>query len=432
MVQIQTVAKGSPADRAGVVAGDLLAQVDGHPIRDVLDYRFYATDANIRLTVVRGGKKKELRLKNDEYEEIGLQFETYLMDKKRHCSNRCIFCFIDQLPRGLRPSLYFKDDDERLSFLFGNYVTLTNLSDDDVDRIIRLRISPINVSIHTTDPKLRVRMMRNRRAAETLSYLRRFAKAGITLNCQFVLCPGINDGEALRKSLLELVEIGEAIESIACVPVGLSDHRKGLTPLRRFDCALAAAVLDVIEEVSKVYQARFHRRVVYGADEFYLLSHRPIPPASFYGEFAQLENGVGMMANFAERVQASLADLEDSDQTLTVSIACGTAVQSFLEEQVEAVKSKKSGLTCPVYGVTNRCFGKYITVSGLLTGGDLLRELSGKPLGSTLFLSSDMLDHDGERFLDDMTPQELSFRLHVPVYFVDSGGEDFVDALANA
>lgn len=307
-VLIQTVAPGSHAARAGVRPGDTLLTIGGRPINDVLDYRFYMTDRQLELSLLRGGAPYSVRIKKAEYDDIGLDFETYLMDKQHSCKNKCVFCFIDQMPPGMRESLYFKDDDSRLSFLFGNYITLTNLTDADIDRIIEMHISPVNVSVHTTDPALRVAMMKNPNAAGSLRYIERLAKAGIRINTQLVLCPGWNDGEALAKTLADLGKLYPGVQSVACVPVGLTKYREGLAELRSFTAAEAGDTIDRVEAFQQRMLEEHGERVAYPSDEFFLLAGRPIPAAGYYGEFAQLENGVGLLSLLEDEFSGAFSD----------------------------------------------------------------------------------------------------------------------------
>ncbi|MCD7821091.1 MAG: DUF512 domain-containing protein, partial [Clostridiales bacterium] len=294
--KIASVDPRSPAERAGVRPGEELRAVNGSPIVDVLDYKFYTYDTRLTLTLADDrGRERRLRVRKREGEELGLNFETYLMDKCHRCANNCIFCFVDQMPTGLRDTLYFKDDDERLSFLMGNYITLTNLSQREIQRIIDLRISPINVSVHTTDPELRVKMMGNRFAGRSIDIMRRFAQAGIQMNCQIVACPGVNDGPALERTMGDLTAMRDGVASVAIVPVGLTKYREGLYPLRSYTRGEAAALLDMVEAYGDRCLAEFGRRMFWCSDEFYLLAERELPSDEFYEDYCQLENGVGML-----------------------------------------------------------------------------------------------------------------------------------------
>lgn len=311
---IASVDPRSPAHRLGLRSGERLLEVNGKPIADVLDYKFYTYDARLSLLVeAQDGARRTVRVRKGEGEELGLSFETYLMDKAHRCANNCVFCFVDQMPQGLRPTLYFKDDDERLSFLMGNYVTLTNLSPREIQRIIDLRISPINVSVHTTDPELRVKMMGNRFAGRSVDIMRRFAAAGIQMNCQVVACPGLNDGSALQRTMEDLVEMRDGVSSCAIVPVGLTKYREGLYPLRSYTAAEAAAVLDQVESFGETCLERFGRRMFWCSDEFYLLSGRELPPDEYYDDYCQLENGVGMLRLLEVEFQGALKVYDGED-----------------------------------------------------------------------------------------------------------------------
>ncbi len=429
-VKIRDVETGSPAEKAGIAAGDRLLKIGKEEIMDVLDYRFYQNAARLSLEVeTAAGKHKKFHIKKDEYAELGLVFETYLMDEKRSCKNKCVFCFIDQLPKGLRESLYFKDDDSRLSFLFGNYITLTNITEHEIARIIKMHISPINISVHTTNPDLRIKMMTNKNAGAALSVLDRFNQAGIRMNCQLVLCPGWNDGEQLERSLRDLTAL-DLVECIAAVPVGLTNHRQGLTELKPFDRDSAAAVLDIIDRFGDECVQKYGERRVYGADEFYLLSGRTIPPADYYEGFLQLENGVGLWALMQEETADALAEMPpQSAPSRTVSIATGIAAAPLIKEIAKKCEEKTDGLSVKVYPIVNHFFGEKITVAGLVTATDLLEQLNGKDLGEKLLIPSVMFRAEGDLFLDSISLSEVSERLGVPVIPVDNNGEMLVQKI---
>ena len=416
MVVVKDVVKSSPSFKAKIKAGDKLVAINGNEIMDVLDYRFYITEKNPVL-LFENGKKVKLKLK--EFEESGMLFETYLMDKQRSCKNNCIFCFIDQLPKGMRESLYFKDDDSRLSFLFGNYITLTNITEHEVERIIKMHISPINISVHTTNPLLRCKIMNNRFAGESLRHLKAFNDAGIKINCQLVLMPNINDGEELRNTLKDLLEL-ENVQSIAAVSVGLTKHREGLYPLSPYTKEQASAVIDIMEEN---YNGK-----VFASDEFYLKANRPIPSSDFYGEYYQIENGVGMYRSFLDE---ALFALENEEPSPTLKKTCATGVLAFpmISLLVDKAKNKWHNLNCEVIQIENEFFGKNITVSGLITGADIIRTLKGKNLGDLLLLPENMLRHEKDRFLDDITIEELEKELEVKIKFVAEDGYEFIEAL---
>lgn len=428
-VQIKTVVRHSYADRAGIRNGEYLLAVNGNEIVDVLDYRFYQLNSSLELKVRdQKGEVRTVRVRKPEYDELGLEFDTYLMDKEKSCRNKCIFCFIDQLPKGLRETLYFKDDDSRLSFLFGNYVTLTNLTEHEISRIIKMHISPINVSVHTTNPKLRVKMMGNRFAGDSLKILRRFAESSIDINTQIVCCPGINDGDELRRSLNDLYNYH--VNLIAVVPVGLTKYREGLFPLTPFTKEKAAETVDIIEEFGEMCLRTRGKRIAYAADELYIKAEREIPDASFYGDFEAIENGVGLIAMLREDVLAELDYREDDpDIRRRVSIACGTSAAPYLRELMDMVEAKYSGVKITVYPIVNDFFGEMINVSGLIVGSDLIRQLKNKPLGDVLLISSAMLRFENDLFLDDVSIDDVMKELQINVLPINNDGVMLLDAI---
>ncbi len=422
---IREVIKDSPAAKAGVRPGWTLCAVQRHKVRDALDYYFYAASSDLLLTL-RDERNKRItkRLCNEEYEDPGLVFDSYLMDRQRCCNNHCIFCFIDQLPSGLRKSLYFKDDDERLSFLFGNYITLTNIDKKEVRRIRRRKISPINVSIHTMNPSLREQMMRNPKAGRhALRLFRMLCKSGVEINCQLVLCPGVNDGAELIYTLKKLKKY-PSIQSIAAVPVGLTKHRNRCYPLTGYTKKQAGEVIDIVE----FFHDQEHLPV-FAADEFYLLAQREVKSADYYGEFSQLENGVGMLALFKQEAKSAIQEMPVSEEKRTVSVATGLAAYPMIEELLDDLQKKWHNFEYRLYAIENRFFGRSITVAGLLTGTDLLSQLREKPLGTRLFLAEDMLSFDHRYFLDDITPEELSSQLQIPIHFVENRGDVWIHKL---
>lgn len=429
-VIIKSVERGSPAYKAGIKSGDNLVSIDGNEIMDVLDYRFYQDNERLTVEVIdSSGKTKTARIKKDEYEELGLEFETYLMDKKHSCRNKCVFCFIDQLPKGLRESLYFKDDDSRLSFLFGNYITLTNITEHEVERIIKMHISPINISVHTTNPDLRVKMMANKNAGKALQIIDRFNSAGIKLNCQLVLCPGYNDGEELERTLSDLSRLENA-ECIAAVPVGLTAYREGLAEIEPFNKQTAGAVLDIIDKYGDICLKKYGQRRIYGADEFYLLAEREIPEADYYGDFLQLENGVGLWSLLRSEALDALNDCDYKlEDERSISLVTGEAAYPLIKMIADKCMGKNPILKARVFPIKNNFFGGKINVSGLVTATDIEAQLKNEDLGEELLIPSVMLRAEGDMFLDSVTVDELSKRLGVRITPVNNDGYELVDAI---
>lgn len=433
MVKIVAVYPRSRAKKAGILADDILVSINGKEINDVLDYRFYLADKNILIKVLRDGKELEFKIKKSEYDDIGLDFETPLMDKKHSCENKCVFCFIDQLPRGLRDSLYFKDDDSRLSFLHGNYVTLTNMHDKDIDRIIEMHISPVNVSVHTTNPELRVRMMHNKRAGEVLSYLRKLADAGIELCCQIVLCKGLNDGEELERSMRELELLYPALRSTSVVPAGLTKFRDKLYPLKSYTGEECAAIIEQVKNFGDRCVEKYGTRLFYPADELYIKSGLPLPEDCFYEEYSQIENGVGMLTEletaFSEELKYLDEYVSDFKGPRTVSLATGYAAYEHISKLSAELERRVDGLKIKVYAIKNNFFGEEITVAGLLTGTDMEEQLRDKELGDTLLIPSVTLRAEGDLFLDGKTPEWLSESLGVEVRTTGDGADQLISSI---
>ena len=423
-VVISSINEKSRAFKAGILPNEKLLTINGNKIVDVLDYRFYQTSREVELEIEDiFGNVRNVHIRKGEYEEIGLEFETYLMDKQHSCRNKCIFCFIDQLPKGMRETLYFKDDDSRLSFLFGNYVTLTNLTQHEIDRIIKMHISPINVSVHTTNPDLRVKMMNNRFAGEVLSVLPKFAEAGIKINCQIVACPGINDGKELERTLTDLVALYPSVECIAVVPVGLTAYREGLYPLVEYTKETATQTLELIESYGDKFKEKYGNRIVYASDEFFLKAEREIPEADYYEDFDQLDNGVGLLSLLRDELLYALEDEESTDINKKVTIACGTGVAEFMQTLMNSVTEKFTNIKINVIGIKNDFFGGGVDVSGLVTGQDLLKQLADKDLGDKLLIPQVMLRNEGDIFLDDISIDEVREKLNLPVIPVANSGE---------
>ena len=428
-VKIFDVTTGSHADKAGIKKGETLLSINSNEIVDVLDYRFYQVNRKLTLEVSDEDKNvRTIEMTKGEYEEIGLEFETYLMDKQHSCRNKCIFCFIDQLPKGMRESLYFKDDDSRLSFLFGNYITLTNITEHEIDRIIKMHISPINVSVHTTNPELRCKMMNNRFAGDTLKYLKRFADAGITLNCQIVSCPGINDGDELVRTLTDLEKLG--VNMTAIVPVGLTRYRENLYPLVPYNKETAGQTIDIIEKMGDECVKKHGRRIFFPGDEFYLLAEREIPSPEFYEDFSALEDGIGMIAYLTDDVGWKLEEL-DADESLChkVTIACGEGVFPYMKRIMSMINEKFPNITINTRAIKNNFFGGGVNVSGLVTGGDLIDQLRGDDLGDRLIIPSSMLRFENDLFLDDVSTDDVERELGVTLVPVNNNGNDLVEAV---
>lgn len=434
-VKIKNVKKLSKCALHGVSSGDTLLSVDGNEIEDVLDYDFYMTDGKVTLEFLCGEKKKTVKTTK---EKCGLEFETYLMDKQQGCKNKCVFCFIDQLPKGMRKTLYFKDDDSRLSFLFGNYITLTNLSEHEIERIIKMHISPVNISVHTMNPELRVRMMKNPKAGEALKIINRFADAGIKMNTQLVLCPELNDGEELLYSLSELSKLYPAVSSIAAVPVGLTKYREGLEKLIPFTRETAGDVIDIMEKFGEEFKEKNGTRLCFPADEFYLKAGRPLPDEDFYEDYPQIENGVGMWTSFKTEY---LDYFENPDKNFacvknkTVSFATGTAAYPLMCEFAKKIEENFPQIKVNVYAVKNEFFGESITVAGLITGQDLINQLKEKELGQALFISSNMIigsyqEENENIFLDDVTLTKASKELNVKIIPVSESVSEIMQKIS--
>ena len=425
---ITSVDRHSPAERAGIAAGEQLLTINGHEIIDVLDYRFYGYDTDCRLELREpSGAVRTVSLRKPEGRDLGLNFDTVLMDEMRSCANHCIFCFVDQMPPGMRPTLYFKDDDARLSFLLGNYITLTNLTDREAQRIIDLRISPINVSVHTTDPQLHCTMLGNKNALRSLDYIRAFCKAGIVMNGQIVVCPGWNDGDQLRRTLRDLTEM--QFSSCSLVPVGITKYRQGLAKLRPVDAATAAEIIDIADEFGRENLRRFGTRRFFCADELFLRAGRPLPRAEYYEGYRQLENGVGLMRSLEDDFLAGLATVNVPARFSPFTIATGTAAAPVLRGLVPRAMGDYPGLRGQVIAVENNFFGHTIDVAGLLTGQDISAQLRGRDLGDRVLIPIHMMRHGETVFLDDYTVERLSRELGVPVQVVDEDGFALVDAM---
>ena len=428
---ITNIDKASPA-RGKVQVGDELLSINGHGVEDVLDYRYWSYEPKLSLTLRSGamGGEYEVKIRKGEGEDLGLDFEEYLMDRPWGCSNRCLFCFIDQLPRGLRRTLYFKDDDARLSFLTGSYITLTNLSEREMERICALKISPINVSVHATDPEMRAKLMGNPKAADIMGPLRRLTSAGITVDCQIVCCPGYNDKEQLSRSMRELAELYPGVNSVSVVPVGLTKHRQGLAELEPFNKDSAAETIDRVEAYAEECLEKRGSRIFWCSDELYLKAGREVPEDTYYEEYSQLENGVGLMRLLETEFLSALEFTEPDDGTGSeFTIATGVAAAPLLEKLLHTGHKKCVKIKGQVVPIVNDFFGRTIDVAGLVTGGDLIRQLKGKKLGERLLIPHTMLRHGEGVFLDDVTLEQVSAELGVPVTPVGGSGDELLAAM---
>ncbi len=433
---IKEVEPGSIAEELGLEPGDKIVSIDNAEIEDVFDYQFLIQDTYIEVLVeTKDGEECLLEIEKDFDEDLGIEFDNGLMDEYRHCHNKCIFCFIDQMPKGMRETLYFKDDDSRLSFLQGNYVTLTNMSDHDIDRIVRYHLSPINISFQTMNPELRCKMLNNRFAGEALKKVDTLFKAGITMNGQIVLCKGVNDGKELEYSIEKLTKYLPHLESVSVVPVGLSKYRDGLYPLEAYEKEDAEAVIDLIESWQKKIYAEHGTHFIHASDEWYILAERELPEEERYDGYLQLENGVGMLRlminEFEERMEQLAKErmLPDNGLAGTVSVATGKLAYPYIRRMADRMQEAFPGITVLVYEIRNDFFGEKITVSGLLTGQDIVRQLTGKELGKKLLLPVNVLRSGEDVFLDDMHLPELEKALQVQADIVKSSGYDFVDSI---
>lgn len=436
---VKKVLPGSIAEELEIAPGDKILAIDNTEIEDIFDYQFLVQDTYIEVLIEKpDGEQWLLEVDKEFDEDLGIEFENGLMDSYRSCHNKCVFCFIDQMPPGMRETLYFKDDDSRLSFLQGNYVTLTNMSDHDIDRICRYHLSPINISFQTMNPELRCKMLHNRFAGEALKKVDILNDAGIIMNGQIVLCKGLNDGEELEFSIRELMKYIPNLESVSVVPVGLSKFREGLYPLEPFSKEDAGEVIDLIEKYQRECFEKYGTHFIQASDEWYILAERDLPEEERYDGYLQLENGVGMVRlllnEFADAMEKKKEAGAIPDKTVagTISIATGKLAYPYISSMAEEMMRAWSGLTISVYEITNFFFGEHITVSGLITGQDLVAQLKGKNLGKRLLLPENILRSGEDVFLDDMHLGELENALQVKVDIVKSSGYDFVETVLSA
>jgi len=436
--RIAKVNEGSIAEEVGIVTGDVLLQIDGKPVEDIFDYRFCCASEELEVTIEKlDGEIWEIEIEKDFDDDLGIEFENPMISEEKSCSNNCVFCFIDQLPKGMRETLYFKDDDSRLSFLTGNYVTLTNMKDEDLDRIINYRLSPINISVHATDSKLREKMLGNRFAGKILAQIKRITDARIVVNAQIVVCPGYNDGAELEKTILELSEFFPGVNSVSVVPVGLTRYREGLVEIKPFDETSAGEVIEQVNRFQSENIQKYGSRIIFAADEFYVKAKVEVPDYSDYEDFPQIENGVGLIASLkreTEDICKMLAELPKQKVERKVLIATGMAAENFIKELTKKVQVTFEGLVVSVIGVRNIFFGENVTVCGLLTGRDVCEaviqaKLKGET-AQTLIICGSMLKAGEEVFLDDFTIEELESETGMEVLISDNSGKQFVECIS--
>lgn len=427
---ITNVKSGSIAEEMGLEKGDMLLSISGMEIEDIFDYQFLMEDTYVEILIRKAdGEEWMLEVDKEYDEDLGVEFENGLMDEYRSCRNKCMFCFIDQMPKGMRDTLYFKDDDSRLSFLQGNYVTLTNMKDKDIERIIRYHLAPINISVHTTNPELRCKMLTNRFAGEALKQIDRLYEAGILMNGQIVLCKGINDGAELERTISDLSKYLPYMQSVSVVPVGLTKFREGLYPLEPFQCEDAREVLALIHKWQDKLYAEHGKHFIHAGDEWYIMAGYEMPEEERYDGYLQLENGVGMIRLFQNELEEALKEKAGDRRKLHMSMATGKLAYPYIRKALKDVKVKFPELDIRLYEIINHFFGEHITVSGLITGQDLVEQLKGQELGDILLLPSAMLKCGEEVFLDDITIAELEKALQVKVNIVKSSGQDFLNAV---
>ncbi|MBR6253370.1 MAG: DUF512 domain-containing protein [Clostridia bacterium] len=427
---IKGIKKGSIAEELEIKPGWYLTAVNDTEIKDILDYKYQMFDEYVVITIEdENGEEWDYEIDKDENEDIGLEFEEELMDTPRNCANRCIFCFMDQNPPQVRDTLVFKDDDFRLSFMTGNYVTLTNSGYRDLDRIIKYHLSPINISVHATNPAVRSMMLNNKNAGKVMEYIKYLTDNGISINAQIVLCPKINDGKILDQTIKELADFYPKLQCIAIVPVGLTKYREGLYPLETYDKKAASKVIDQVEAWQSKFMKKYGSHIVYVSDEFYVLADRDIPPYEYYEDFPQLEDGIGIMAKLRHEFDTKLAKTKAKELNKIVSIAVGKCSYKIIKELAEKLEKKFKGLKINIYTIENTFFGPKITVSGLITGGDLINQLKGKELGDYLILTYSCLKDDEDIFLDDVTLKQVKDALKVKIKVINGTGEDFIDKI---
>lgn len=427
---IKDVVQNSIADQLEIKNGDYLLSIDGKEIKDIFDYHLLSESENLTLEIeASDGEIWEIDIEKDEDQDLGLIFDNELLDEYKSCTNKCIFCFIDQMPPGMRETLYFKDDDSRLSFIQGNYVTLTNMTDDDVDRIIRYNLSPINISVHTMDKELRCKMLNNRFAGDKLEYIKKLNDNNITMNAQIVLCKGYNDKEKLDETLEKMMPYVPNLKSCSVVPAGLTKFREGLAELEPFTKEEAKEVIAQVDKWQKIFKDKFGINYVYAADEFYMMSDTPIPEEDYYDGYPQIENGVGMTRSYLNEFYDYLDSYEGDERARSVSVVTGELFYKCSLEMADAINKKYPNIDIKVYKIINDFFGHTITVTGLLVGKDIIDQLKGKDLGDELLLPANTLKWGEDIFLDDVSLDELKDVLQTTPVIVKSNGKDFIDKI---
>ena len=429
---ISKVYKDSIADELGIEVGDLLISINGEPIHDIIEYRFLLSDEYLEVEIQKQNREVYIyEIEKDYDDDLGIEFTNPIIDKAKSCRNKCVFCFIDQLPKGMRETLYFKDDDSRLSFLQGNFVTLTNMSEEDINNIIKYRISPINISVHTTNPELRKTMIKNKFAGNLYSIMERLAEAQIQMNCQIVLCPGYNDKEELERTVSDLTKLYPYVNSAAAVPVGITKHREHLPNLEIFNEKTAGETIDQVDKLQKKYLKELGTRFIFLSDEFYIMANRKLLDYDEYEGFIQFENGVGMISKFEREIKDYLENLSEDHKSKIkkVSIATGHSAYEFICEMAKCIMEKCPNVQIDVYKIINNFFGDTITVSGLVTATDIIDQLKDKNLGETLYIPRSMLKADEEIFLDNITLENLSDIMGLEVVPCLNEGKDFIDKI---
>lgn len=428
---IEDVIKDSIADELGIDPGDILLSINGSKVQDVIDYKYLISDDLLIMEIQKpNGEVWEFEIEKDYNEDLGIIFTNPLIDKAKSCRNKCMFCFIDQLPPNMRDTLYFKDDDSRLSFLQGNFITLTNMSDEEIDRIIKYKLSPINVSVHTTNPELRVKMLNNKNAGKVYEILKRFHKANLEVNCQIVLVPGINDGEELKKTINDLAKLSPTIESVAVVPVGITKYRQHLEKVTPFNKDSARELINIINSMQEKYLKEMGSRFVFASDEFYCVSGIELPSYDAYEGFPQYENGVGLMKSFEYEINEALDNiLKPLELRKKIIIATGTLASNYMREIISKVNKKFVDLDLSVIPIENNYFGKTITVAGLVTGSDLVSQLKKYRDVDLVMIPKSMLKQDQDIFLDNMTLEEAISTLGITIKPCEVDGNKFIEVL---